>query len=76
LDAKAWFAEKLPEFEKLNFPNDWREVVKNYFTDNYISQFEMESTEPTWQMIERRLQETLPKERITSIKVIQNIFLW
>ena len=36
----------------------------------------MTSTEPTWKMIENRLQETLPERRIKSIKVIQNIFLW
>ena len=36
----------------------------------------MKSTEPTWKIIEKRLQETLPKRRIKSIKVVQNIFLW
>ena len=36
----------------------------------------MKSTEQTWKITEKRFQETLPKRRINSIKVIQNIGLW
>ena len=36
----------------------------------------MKNTQPTWHKIESRLKETLPQKKVTSIKVIQNIFLW
>ena len=51
LEANKWFADKFPAFEKLNFPQNWQDVVKNYFTDNYITQYDMQSTEQDWRDI-------------------------
>jgi hypothetical protein len=76
LQANAWLARKIHDFELWNFPEDWTDVVTNFFTENFRTQYEMKSTEPKWKIIENRLQSTLPDRQIKSIKVIQNIFLW
>jgi hypothetical protein len=38
----------------MNFPDDWRDVMANYFTEKYISIYEMQRAEPSWRMVEDR----------------------
>ena len=51
-EAKKWLLNSLKELEKMEFPDDWENPVKNFLEKKNLHTYELPKGHKTWKMIE------------------------